>query len=45
MLGKEVITVIRPLPSLHFPQHTQEDFQARFKGRPELEGLLAQMKQ
>lgn len=26
-------------------EHTQADFQVRFKGRPELEGLLAQMNQ
>ncbi|XP_039894244.1 39S ribosomal protein L48, mitochondrial-like [Simochromis diagramma] len=26
-------------------QHTEADFQARFKARPELEGLIAQMNQ
>lgn len=26
-------------------QHTEADFQARFKGRPELEGLIAQLNQ
>lgn len=31
--------------SVCVPQHTQADFQVRFKGRPELEGLLAQMNQ
>ncbi|XP_034713124.1 39S ribosomal protein L48, mitochondrial [Etheostoma cragini] len=28
---------------LSVKQHTEADFQARFKGRPELEGLIAQM--
>lgn len=27
-----------------FSQHTEADFQARFKARPEMEGLMAQMK-
>uniref|UniRef100_A0A3Q3XQ71 Large ribosomal subunit protein mL48 n=1 Tax=Mola mola TaxID=94237 RepID=A0A3Q3XQ71_MOLML len=30
---------------LSVKEHTEADFQARFKGRPELEGLIAQMNQ
>ncbi|XP_070786070.1 large ribosomal subunit protein mL48 [Enoplosus armatus] len=30
---------------LSVKEHTEADFQARFKGRPELEGLIAQMSQ
>uniref|UniRef100_A0A3P8R455 Uncharacterized protein n=1 Tax=Astatotilapia calliptera TaxID=8154 RepID=A0A3P8R455_ASTCA len=40
-----IIFTTNPLLSLCTSQHTEADFQARFKARPELEGLIAQMNQ
>lgn len=34
-----------PFLFLFLSQHTEADFQARFKGRPELDGLIAQINQ
>lgn len=41
------IKIICNIPLLFFPlsQHTEADYQARFKARPELEGLIAQINQ
>uniref|UniRef100_A0A669BQC5 Uncharacterized protein n=1 Tax=Oreochromis niloticus TaxID=8128 RepID=A0A669BQC5_ORENI len=44
VFGHIIIFSTNPLLfSLCTSQHTEADFQARFKARPELEGLIAQM--
>uniref|UniRef100_A0A669BXQ3 Uncharacterized protein n=1 Tax=Oreochromis niloticus TaxID=8128 RepID=A0A669BXQ3_ORENI len=46
VFGHIIIFSTNPLLfSLCTSQHTEADFQARFKARPELEGLIAQMNQ